>query len=448
MIKSKKIHFISIGGSIMHSLAIVLKSNGNEVTGSDDIIYNPAKSNLEKNNLLPKYKGYNKKYISENLDIIIVGMHTKKDNVELLKAKKLKLPILSFPEFIRKFSTNKQRIVIAGSHGKSTITSIIMHVLNYLKKDFDFVIGAKVQSFNSNIRLTNAPIIIIEGDEYCTSPLDNKPKFLNYDHHIVLINGISWDHANVFPTKKNYISQFKKLIDNTQKGGVIIYLENDKELQKIMINEIEGIKKIKYSIHNNKIKERKTFLIRDNKLIPLNIFGDHNMQNLSGAKKVLEEIGVTENNFYKSIRKYKTPRIRLEIIKRFNNNFIFRDFAHSPSKVLSTVNAVKNQFNKKLTSILELHTLSSLNDKFLVNYKNTLNKSDESILYVSKSTINKKFSENNFKKFFNNKKLIFCNNINNLKNILKKISLKDSNLLFMSSGNFDNLEIKNFYRNC
>ena len=301
MITSKKIHFISIGGSVMHSLAVNLKLNGNIITGSDDKIYDPSKSILKKYNLYPKSLGYNKKNISNKLNFVIVGMHTKKNNVELLEAKKLKLKIISFPEFIREFSQNKQRVVIAGSHGKSTITSMIMHVLKFANKDFDYVIGAKVNGFEFNIKLSNAPIIVIEGDEYLSSPLDKKPKFLNYDHHIVLINGMAWDHANVFPTLDIYLNQFKKLLNNTRKGGTIIYYKGVENIDKILINPEEGKSIINYNIHKNSIKNGKTFLITNNKKIPIKIFGDHNMQNISGALTVLKELGITENVFYKSI---------------------------------------------------------------------------------------------------------------------------------------------------
>ena len=445
MITSKKIHFISIGGSVMHSLAVNLKLNGNIITGSDDKIYDPSKSILKKYNLYPKSLGYNKKNISNKLNFVIVGMHTKKNNVELLEAKKLKLKIISFPEFIREFSQNKQRVVIAGSHGKSTITSMIMHVLKFANKDFDYVIGAKVNGFEFNIKLSNAPIIVIEGDEYLSSPLDKKPKFLNYDHHIVLINGMAWDHANVFPTLDIYLNQFKKLFNNTRKGGTIIYYKEGDNIDKILINPEEGKSIINYNIHKNSIENGKTFLLTNNKKIPIKIFGDHNMQNISGALTVLKELGITENVFYKAIINYKTPKIRLEILKNLKNRLIFRDFAHSPSKVLSTVKAVKKQFKNKLSCVLELHTLSSLNDKFLKNYKNTLNDSDKAILYFSNKKIVDKFSEKKMRKVFNNDKLICCNTVDNLQKFLKLIFIEKNNILLMSSGNFDNLEINKFF---
>ena len=445
MITSKKIHFISIGGSVMHSLAVNLKLNGNIITGSDDKIYDPSKSILKKYNLYPKSLGYNKKNISNKLNFVIVGMHTKKNNVELLEAKKLKLKIISFPVFIRQFSQNKQRVVIAGSHGKSTITSMIMHVLKFANKDFDYVIGAKVNGFEFNIKLSNAPIIVIEGDEYLSSPLDKKPKFLNYDHHIVLINGMAWDHANVFPTLDIYLNQFKKLFNNTRKGGTIIYYKGVENIDKILINPEEGKSIINYNIHKNSIKNGKTFLLTNNKKIPIKIFGDHNMQNISGALTVLKELGITENVFYKSIINYKTPKIRLEILKNLKNRLVFRDFAHSPSKVLSTVKAVKKQFKNKLSCVLELHTLSSLNDKFLKNYKNTLNDSDKAILYFSNKKIVDKFSEKKMRKVFNNDKLICCNTVDNLQKFLKLIFIEKNNILLMSSGNFDNLEINKFF---
>ena len=333
----------------MHDLAINLKLNGNFITGSDDKIYDPARKNLKIHNILPEKLGYYKNNIKNDLDFVIIGMHTKNNNIELKEAKKLKIPIFSYPEYIQNLSKNKQRIVIAGSHGKTTITSIIMHVLKFYKKDFDYLVGAKVNGFNKNIKLSNSPIIIIEGDEYLTSPLDKKPKFLNYNHHIVLISGIEWDHFNVFNTFKKYLKQFENLIKITPKAGEIIYNENDENIKNILKNDIdENINKIPYNELPFVKKYGKTLLIYENKKIPIKIFGKHNMQNLAGAKKVLNQLGIGNKLFYKAIKTFKLPHQRLEILHDKSNKKIFKDFAHSPSKLKSTINAVKNQYKKTL----------------------------------------------------------------------------------------------------
>lgn len=450
-VKPKKIHIISIGGSIMHDLAINLKSNGNFITGSDDKIYNPARKNLRIHNILPEKLGYYKNNIKNNLDFVIIGMHTKNNNIELKEAKKLNIPIFSYPEYIKKLSQNKQRIVIAGSHGKTTITSIIMHVLKFYKKKFDYLVGAKVNGFNKNVKLSNSPIIIIEGDEYLTSPLDKKPKFLNYNHHIVLISGIEWDHFNVFNTFKKYLQQFKNLVKITPKAGEIIYNENDKNIKNILKNDIdENINKIPYSELTFIKKYEKTFLLNENKKIPIKIFGKHNMQNLGGAQKVLNQLGIDNKLFYKAIKTFKLPHQRLEILYDKSNKKIFKDFAHSPSKLKSTINAVKNQYKKKLLSIYELHSSSSLNKKFLPTYKNSISESDYSIIYISNKILFErnldKILNSDIKNFFNVSNFKICRNPNDLFKHISNNKFADFNFLFMSSGNFDGFSIKEFIK--
>ena len=450
-VKPKKIHIISIGGSIMHDLAINLKSNGNFITGSDDKIYNPARKNLRIHNILPEKLGYYKNNIKNNLDYVIIGMHTKNNNIELKEAKKLNIPIFSYPEYIKKLSQNKQRIVIAGSHGKTTITSIIMHVLKFYKKKFDYLVGAKVNGFNKNVKLSNSPIIIIEGDEYLTSPLDKKPKFLNYNHHIVLISGIEWDHFNVFNTFKKYLQQFKNLVKITPKAGEIIYNENDKNIKNILKNDIdENINKIPYNELTFIKKYEKTFLLNENKKIPIKIFGKHNMQNLGGAQKVLNQLGIDNKLFYKAIKTFKLPHQRLEILYDKSNKKIFKDFAHSPSKLKSTINAVKNQYKKNLLSIYELHSSSSLNKKFLPTYKNSISESDYSIIYISNKILFErnldKILYSDIKIFFNVSNFKICRNPNDLFKHISNNKFADFNFLFMSSGNFDGFSIKEFIK--
>jgi len=451
MQSNKKIHIISIGGSVMHDLAINLKNNGNYITGSDDKIYEPSKSNLIKNNLYPSQIGYHKDNITDDLDFVITGMHTKIDNTELNSAKEKNIPIYSYPEFIRNFSDNKHRIIISGSHGKTTITSMIMHVLKENNVKFDFVIGGRAKGFQSNIKLSDSPIIIIEGDEYLTSPLDSKPKFLKYDHHIVLLNGIEWDHCNVFKNKNIYKKQFLDLIKNTPKGGEIIYYENDKNVKHIIENyDNEDVTLRSYSHEKKIIKGKSSYVINEvNKPIKINIFGKHNLQNIAGSKVVCEQLGVKEKNFYNAISSYELPENRLNII--YNKKFkVFRDFAHSPSKLSSTIEAVKSFHNKKLLVIYELHSSSSFNKTFLRTYKDSTINSDDSIVYLSDKIVKekkyKKPSNGDMHNYFNTKKIIYVNKLKKLLSILSRKKYDNYHKLFMSSGNFDGINLKEIYK--
>ena len=442
--KNSRIHIISIGGSVMHDLAINLKKLDHIISGSDDIIYEPSKSNLKKYDLLPSKLGYYKQNISRNIDIVITGMHTKKNNIEIKESKKLKIPIYSYPEIIRNFSENKHRIVIAGSHGKTTVTSMIMHVLKLNKINFDYMIGAKVSTFKRNLKLSNDPIIIIEGDEYLTSPLDSQPKFLKYDHHIVLINGIEWDHYNVFKTEKKYKKQFEKLINKTPKGGEVIYYEKDENIKKLIQNIDKDLITLRpYSEEKSIIESGNTFISDSEDIMhKTKLFGRHNMQNLAAAKTVCEQLGIKNKKFYKSISSYNLPENRLQIVldKKIK---IFRDFAHSPSKLNSTIDAVKNNYKNKLLVIYELHSSSSLNINFLPKYKNTINQSDDCIIYLSQKILDKNKIKNIdltlLKRCFNNKKLKLIKDKDSLLKIVNKINYKTFNKLFMSSGNFDAL---------
>ncbi len=451
MRSNKKIHVISIGGSVMHDLAINLKNNGNQITGSDDKIYEPSKSNLLKNNLYPSQIGYFKENITDDLDFVITGMHTKPDNIELNSAKEKKIPIYSYPEFIRNFSENKHRIVIAGSHGKTTITSMIMHVLKENKVNFDYLVGGRANGFKSNIKLSNSPLIIIEGDEYLTSPLDRQPKFLKYDHHIVLLNGIEWDHCNVFKNKKIYKNQFLDLLNNTPKGGEIIYYENDKNVRDLIENYENDDVTIRSYSHEKSITKGKDHYILDELDTPIkvNIFGNHNLQNFAGSKVVCEQLGIKKKDFYKAIKSYELPENRLNVIydKKFK---VFRDFAHSPSKLSSTIEAVKSFYSKKLLVIYELHSSSSFNKKFLKTYKDTITKSDESIIYLSDDLVkDKKYKKptlNDMQMFFNSKELLYVNKLSELKKIISKKKYDNYHKLFMSSGNFDGINLNEIYK--
>jgi UDP-N-acetylmuramate: L-alanyl-gamma-D-glutamyl-meso-diaminopimelate ligase len=365
------IHLIAIGGSAMHNLALALKLKGYVITGSDDQIFEPSKSRLAKQNLLPKKIGWNPNLISKEINAVIVGMHAKKDNPELLKAKTLNLNIFSYPEYIYEQSKKKKRVVIGGSHGKTSITAMILHVLQNLKIDCDYMVGAQLKGFDIMVKLTNdAPIIILEGDEYLSSPIDRRPKFHLYQPHIGVLSGIAWDHINVFPTFENYIDQFR--IFKNMITESLIYCEEDKELRDLA-KEKGDCKMISYSTPEYKIEDGISIINNT----PLKIFGDHNLQNLNAAMLVCKELGVKEDDFYKHIKSFSGASNRLELITQTKNSAIYKDFAHSPSKLRATINAVKSQFqNRQLIACMELHTFSSLNAKFLQQYKGCMDESD------------------------------------------------------------------------
>lgn len=442
-----KIHLIAIGGAVMHNLAIALHRKGFKVSGSDDEIFDPSKSRLEKYGLLPKTMGWNPENIHKKLDAVILGMHARYDNPELKKAKDLGLKVYSFPEYVYEQSKNKTRVVIAGSHGKTSITAIIMHILNYWNKDFDYLVGSQLEGFETMVRLSDsAKIIILEGDEYLSSPLDQRPKFLHYHADIALISGIAWDHINVFPTFENYKKQFSDFIKTLPENAPFAYDESDLVLKNVVKLNRNKINKLPYIFHKHEIINGKTNLIHGNKKIPIEIFGEHNLKNLNGAKLICKEIGVLENEFYEAIKTFKGAARRLEKIKESENHIVYRDFAHSPSKLKATTKAVKNQFkNRTLVAVMELHTFSSLNEKFLEEYKDSMNPADEAIVYFNPNTIKHKKLKNITKQqvqlAFNRKDLIVFNDSNRLKTHLDNIEWENRNLLLMSSGNFNNMQL-------
>jgi len=446
--KQQRIHFIAIGGSVMHNLAIALNNNGFVVSGSDDEIFEPAAGNLEKNGILPDYVGWKPEVITRDLDAVILGMHARLDNPELKKARELDIPVFSFPDYIFNQSLNKQRIVIAGSHGKTTITAMILHVLKYLNRDFDYLIGAHVEGFETMVRLSKAPIIILEGDEYFSSPLDRVPKFLRYHHHIGLISGVAWDHMNVFPTFEDYVKQFDIFADATPKAGTLIYCEDDPMATVVCSKERTDVTTIDYKVPPYTIENGTYILNTPEENVPLKIFGKHNMQNIAGAREVLKRIGVTNEQFNEAINSFKGAANRLELIKAFNTTSIFRDFAHAPSKVEATVNALKEQGgDKKLVACLELHTFSSLNKKFLPQYQDTLAAADLPIVYFNPKTIeHKKLEQITEAEIINNFKssgLKVYTHSAQLREMLLNLDWHESNLLLMSSGNFDGMDIQN-----
>ena len=441
------IHFIAIGGSAMHNLAIALHLKGYSVSGSDDNIFEPSKSRLDKYGLLPEKFGWFPSKISSDLDFVILGMHAKADNPELLESKIKNIKILSYPEFIYEMSKDKTRVVIGGSHGKTSITAMILHVLNSNNKDVDYMVGAQLEGFETMVHLTDQnDFILLEGDEYLSSPIDRRPKFHLYQPNIALLSGISWDHINVFPTNENYINQFEMFLDTIVQGGVLVYNKLDKEVEKITLRCEKSIRKLEYSIPEHFIKDGKTFLITDEGDIPLNIFGDHNLSNLAGAKLICQLMGVHDEEFYSSIISFKGADKRLETILEMKDRLVFKDFAHSPSKVEATTKALKKQFQeRKLIALLELHTFSSLNENFINQYRDTLNSADLAILYYDPNAVLKKgLSEINHQEIinaFNDKNLkVFSDNIK-LEEFLLNQSFANSNLLFMSSGNYASIDL-------
>ncbi len=442
-----KVHFIAIGGSAMHNLAISLCKKGYQVTGSDDEIFEPSRTRLENYGILPKSFGWNPDKITPDLDAIILGMHARIDNPELKKAKDLNLKIYSYPEYLYEQTKSKKRIVIGGSHGKTTITSMIMHVLKYHKKQFDYMVGAQIEGFETMVSLTeDAPISVFEGDEYLSSPIDPRPKFHLYKPHIALISGIAWDHINVFPTFENYKEQFKLFIEKIEEGGSLFYYKNDTVLNELVKNTHNKINRTAYSTHSYTKRNNQTLLINIDKEIPLEIFGEHNLQNISGAKLVCNQIGITDNEFYTAISEFKGASKRLEVLAKNESSIIFRDFAHSPSKLKATVNAVKEQFpERNLLAIMELHTFSSLNADFLKEYAGSMDKANTSIVYFNPEVIKHKKLEpitiEQVRASFQNKSLIVFTRQKDLVDYINASELSRKNILFMSSGNFSGMDL-------
>ncbi len=443
-----RIHFIAIGGSAMHNLAIALHKKGFIVTGSDDQIFEPSLTRLSKYNLLPSNFGWHTENINNSIDAVILGMHARIDNPELIKAQELGLKIYSYPEYLYEQTKDKIRVVIGGSHGKTSITSIIMHVLHYNNILFDYMVGAKLDGFETMVSLTNkSKIAIFEGDEYLSSPIDTRPKFHLYHPNIALISGIAWDHINVFPTFDNYIEQFAIFANLIENNGSLFYYKEDKYLQEIATQARTDIKVKSYSEHVSTVENGKTFLLDGKNKIELEIFGKHNLQNIEGAKLVCNELGISDQQFYKSIKTFKGAARRLETLAKNDNCTVFYDFAHSPSKLKATTQAVKEQFpNRKLIAVMELHTFSSLKEEFLPQYKNCMETANEAFVYFNPQTIEQKklkpISTEQVAKAFASKNLKVFTNSNELFSLLESKNWINSNLLIMTSGNFSGKNIQ------
>jgi UDP-N-acetylmuramate: L-alanyl-gamma-D-glutamyl-meso-diaminopimelate ligase len=441
-----KVHFIAIGGSAMHNLAIALHLKGYVVTGSDDEIFDPAKSRLDKYGLLSAEIGWNPDKVDLSLDAVILGMHAREDNPELIKAKELNLKIYSYPEFLYEQSKNKTRIVVGGSHGKTTITSMIIHVLQQNQLDCDYMVGAQLEGFEVMVKLTeNAKIMVIEGDEYLTSPIDRRPKFHLYKPNIGIISGIAWDHVNVFPTFENYVKQFEIFARMISPEGAYIYFQGDEILNRMSAG-INHPHKYPYSVHPYHIKEGKTYLETKYGNFPLQIFGKHNLTNLNAARLACNSVGITDERFCNAIVSFKGASKRLELVAENQSCAVYKDFAHSPSKLKATVDAVKEQFpDRKLVACMELHTFSSLSEQFLKEYRNSMNLADIGIIYYNPHAVEHKklppITSDMIYNSFNRKDLEIFDDSKQLIDRLLAIDNKNTQFLLMSSGNFDGINI-------
>ncbi len=443
-----QIHFIAIGGSAMHNLALALNHKGYSITGSDDVIFEPSRGRLKEQGLLTEKFGWFPEKIHDKLDAIILGMHAKPDNPELLRAQELGLTIYSYPEFLYQQSKDKTRVVIGGSHGKTTITSMILHVLNYHDIAVDYMVGAQLEGFDRMVHLTEEnDFIVLEGDEYLSSPIDRRPKFHLYQPNIALLSGIAWDHINVFPTFENYVEQFKIFVDSIVKGGSVTYNLEDVEVKKVVEASENAIRKMPYTTPEYTVENGQTLLETPEGPMPIEVFGKHNLSNLAGAKWICQNMGVDEADFYEAIATFKGASKRLEKFAEGASSVAYKDFAHSPSKVAATTKAVKEQYPKrKLIACLELHTYSSFNPEFLKEYKGALDAADEAVVfYLPESVAIKKLdavSIDQIKEAFQRNDLKIYTDAEAFASHILSLKFENSTLLLMSSGNYGQLDFE------
>ncbi len=442
-----QIHFIAIGGSAMHNLALALHHKGYIISGSDDIIFEPSKTRLAEKNLFPKEFGWFPDKIHAGLDAVILGMHAKPDNPELLKAQELGVTIYSYPEFLFEQSKNKTRVVIGGSHGKTTITSMILHVLNYHGVEVDYMVGAQLDGFDRMVHLTEEnDFIVLEGDEYLSSPIDRRPKFHLYKPNIALLSGIAWDHINVFPTFENYVEQFQIFVDSIVKGGSVTYNEEDPEVKKVVEASENTIRKLPYRTPEYSVEDGQTLLETPEGPMPIEVFGKHNLSNLAGAKWICQNMGVDEDDFYEAIGTFSGASKRLEKIAESNTAVVYKDFAHSPSKVMATTNAVKEQYpDRKVIACLELHTYSSFNADFLKEYKGALDAADEAVVFFLPESVKikklKEVTPEQISEAFDRDDLKIFTESEAFKDFVFGQDYGNSVLLLMSSGNYGGLDL-------
>lgn len=441
-------HFIAIGGAAMHNLALALHFKGYYVTGSDDAVFEPSKSRLQKQGLLPAELGWFPEKITADIEAIILGMHAKADNPELLRAKELGLKIYSYPEFLYEQSKNKTRVVIGGSHGKTTITSMILHVMHYHGIAVDYMVGAQLEGFDTMVHLTETnDFIVLEGDEYLSSPIDRRPKFHLYQPNIALISGIAWDHINVFPTYENYVAQFEEFIAKITAGGILVYNAEDPEVLRVAEAATNPIRKLPYVTPDYAVSNGVTLLTTPEGPMPIEVFGAHNLNNLAGAKWICQNMGVDEAEFYEAIATFKGASKRLEKIAESAHKVAYKDFAHSPSKVAATTKAVKEQYpDRTLIACLELHTYSSLNAEFLKEYQGALDHADVAVVFYSPDAVKIKqldeVSYDQIAQSFQRDDLIIYTNPQAFQDYLFGLEFSHSALLLMSSGNYGGLNFE------
>ena len=441
----KKVHFIAIGGSAMHNLAIALHRKGYEVTGSDDEIFEPSRTRLKNEGILPDEIGWHPEKLDDSYESVILGMHARIDNPELISAQELGLKVYSYPEYLYEQSKDKTRIVIGGSHGKTTITSMILHVMKYAGIETDFMVGAQLEGFDVMVRLSEtAKYMVIEGDEYLTSPIDRVPKFHKYHPHIAVISGIGWDHVNVFPTFDSYLEQFRIYVDTIENGGCLIYDDNDAEAKKIAANA--KVPTYGYDIHKYITDGESSYLLFNDKRIKVQVFGEHNMKNINAAYHVCKQIGIDDVTFYQAISSFKGASRRLELLfeNKSKNNMVFRDFAHAPSKVLATVKALREQYSERfLMIVFELHTYSSLSEVFIDHYKNCLDNCDKAVVFYDPHAVSIKkldmMTDERIVEGFARKDIKVVHSKAELLDVLNDVQKENIVGGFMSSGDFNGL---------
>lgn len=458
-----KVHFIAIGGAAMHNLAIALHKKGYKVSGSDDEIFEPSRSGLERYGLLPEKTGWDPQKVTPDTDTIILGMHAREDNPELKRAKELqqqqqsgtqqppKLKIQSFPEFLYDQTRDKTRVVVGGSHGKTTITAMVMHALKTNGIKFDYMAGSRIEGFDTMVGLSDdTELAVFEGDEYLSSALDRRPKFHLYRPHIALLSGIAWDHINVFPTWENYLDQFRKFIDFIEPGGALVWCSEDPELNKLIHSSNLTIDAFPYQTHPFAIRDGATYLINPQVSVP--VFGAHNMQNLNGARLICNILGINDERFYRSIQTFPGSKKRLQLLAQNTATSVYLDFAHAPTKVNATTMAMKNQYpERELVAVLELHTYSSLNAGFLQHYKDSMLTPDRAMVYFNPKTIEHKklppLTRKQVRDAFGRQDLEVSNSADELMKELREMNWDNKNLVIMTSGNFDGQDLEKLASN-
>ncbi|GAO29194.1 UDP-N-acetylmuramate--L-alanine ligase [Geofilum rubicundum] len=443
-----RIHFIAIGGSAMHNLAIALKENHEVVSGSDDEVFEPSRSRLLQHGLLPEKEGWDPDRITHDLDAVILGMHARKDNPELLRALEIGVKVYSYPEYLYEQCRHKKRVVIAGSHGKTTVTSMVMHALRDNQIDFDYMVGAQLEGFDTMVRLSkSAKVVVFEGDEYLSSPIDLRPKFLWYRPHLALITGMAWDHVNVFPTIEIYNEQFRLFVDSIIEDGYLTWFSGDSNLKDMMADFEGGLTTEPYGTLATQVEKGRTQVLHHQQSYPVPVFGNHNMQNMAGAMNICRELGLSEQRFLTSMKTFKGASRRLQVLGQNEHSTVFYDFAHAPSKLKATIDAVKEQFpDRTLVACLELHTFSSLNKTFLPQYRNTMEKADKPIVFYNPEVLKHKqlpaLSVAEVSAAFNIPASAIVTSSSQLLAALNAVEMQQVNLLVMTSGNLGGINIK------